>query len=107
MIYIKILYEFYKNHVKLPFLQFFFNFCSSQNDEETKSNNHTYELQQELSADICITPTDTETYEKKNTDIVMRRISYSDINLNEIHEISISQESISKYINHNYIEKTE
>ena len=98
---------FYNNYIKIPCINII-SYCSnyffvSDNIELVKdiSQNNTH-IQSEV--ELCDTIPSEPVEEEPS---ITKRVSYSDNNSNEFQEISIHRPSISMYINHDYINKSE
>jgi hypothetical protein len=98
---------FYNNYIKIPCINII-SYCSnyffvSDNIELVKdiSQNNTH-IQSEV--ELCDTIPSEPVEEEPS---ITKRVSYSDNNSNEFQEISIHRQSISMYINHDYINKSE
>ena len=94
--YLHYIYEFLNKYIKIPIINFYYrcNYCNEN------INNTSNEVINEINNNVTDISYDEEI---ADNEMIIRKISYSDIN--EIHEISITNNSISKFINHNYILK--
>jgi hypothetical protein len=94
------IYNFYLNYIKSPFIKFL-NLLFNNND---LSNTISTSISTDISHNI---PNNNEINENNNNnEIILRRFSYSDKNINELHEVSLNSNfSISSFINNDYINK--
>jgi hypothetical protein len=88
------IYNFYLHYIKSPIIKLFNLFFNNRD----LSNN----ISSSLSTDIS----NNDKTNQNNNEIILRRFSYSDKNINELHEVSLNSNfSISSFINNDYINK--
>jgi hypothetical protein len=92
--------KFFKIYIKQPIYNCLYKYCIIISNDEIDEN-----ISNKCNNETVTEPKEMIMEDIDDEDMIIRKVSYSDIN--ETHEISISRSSISKHINLDYIQKSE